>query len=297
MNPKVAVVLTSYNNADSIHICINSIITQEYEPLLLIIADDGSTDDTVKQLRYLLKDQTNAKILALEHGERGIARKKAIDLASEKKYDYLLFIDSDMHLEPELITDCQEYMEKNPKTGALVIPESPYSSYTNFATRVKIFERKIINNAGTNINGNSIEAARFWRQKSYIQSGGINPSQISFEETQPTIRYMSAGGIITRIEKTSLHHDEKFVTFKNLFEKKRYYFGAMEKTISTEKKGLRSALKRWYFFRSVLYRPSNLFRAIQHPILALGMLYMYIILTFIGGTTLIVKLGRKKKHK
>jgi len=293
MKSKVAVVLSTYNNADSIHICVNSITSQIYEPILLIIADDGSTDDTVKNLRHLLKDHENAEVLALEHGERGIARKTAIDRAVERQYDFLFFIDSDMHLAPGLISDCLKYLEENCEVGALVIPETPYSSFRNFATRVKIFERKILNNAGSEIDEHSIEAARFWRKEAYNQSGGIDSNQISFEETQPTIRYLSSKGIIKRIEKTTLHHDEKYVTFKNLFDKKRYYFGAMEKTISSEKQGLKSALKRWYFFRPVLYRPSNLKKYFRHPILASGMFYMYIALTFIGSKALFVKLRKK----
>ena len=130
-----------------------------------------------------------------------------------------------------------QYFNGNPSIGALVIPELAFSDYTNFFSKVKVFERNIINNAGENVGHNSIEAARFWRREEYKKSGGINFNQIAFEETQPTIRYLEVGGKIKRAVFTGVKHDEKKVTLKNILEKKKYYFSVMNKTIGSEKSG------------------------------------------------------------
>ncbi len=53
---------------------------------------------------------------------------------------------------------------------------------------MKVFERRLINNSGEEVDLNSIEAARFWRSQAYVATGGIHPEQISFEEIQPTIK-------------------------------------------------------------------------------------------------------------
>ena len=218
----------------------------------------------------------------LPHLERGIARKTAIDIAKKEGCEYLFIIDSDMKLKDGLIFDCVNYLEADSTLGALVIPEIPFSDYNNYFSKVKVFEREIINNAGKYLDKNSIEAARFWKMDAYDSSGGLNPNQIAFEETQPTIRYVENGGKIERAVFTGVHHDEKMVTLKNLVKKKSYYFSVMPKTLSTEKKGMKKALARWYFFRPVLYRGSNILRYIKHPLLAIGMFYMYIILTFVA---------------
>ena len=63
----------------------------------------------------------------------------------------------------------------------------------------------------------------------------------------------------------------------------------MNKTIESEKGGFFKALSRWYFFRPVLYRPSNIIEYIKHPLLTIGMLYMYLRLSIIGVKEILKK--------
>jgi glycosyltransferase involved in cell wall biosynthesis len=279
---KVGIVFSTYNNGKVAMECVASCLKQTYQNIEIVIADDGSSNGTVEELFKHKKKEGRLEIIRLEHGERGLARKKAIDRIKEKGVDYLYIIDADMILEKCLISKCTEYLKNNPEVGALVIPEEPFSNYDNMFSKVKVFERQIINNAGEDIEDNSIEGARFWRIKEYENIGGINPKQIAFEETQPTIRYLHQGGVIKRATFTKVRHDEKKVTIRNLLKKKAYYFNEMKNTISMEEGGGKKAFKRWYFFRSVLYRKENLRRYIKHPGLTLGVIFMYGILTIVG---------------
>jgi len=275
----IAVVFSTYNSADYAGECLQSCLNQDYTPLQIIIADDGSTDDTVPVLKAAAADHDNVTIFELPHGERGIARKKTVDAAYEMQCGFLYIIDSDMILKENLLSDCAGYLREHSATGGLIVPEIAWSSFGNFYSRVKVFERNIINNAGTDVGRNSIEAARFWRAAEYARTGGINPSQISFEETQPTIRYLEMGGEIKRAVYTGVHHNEKRVTLRELLRKKKYYFSQMDKTLDSEEKGFRKALSRWYFFRPVLYRKDNLLRYVRHPVLTFGMVHMYFLLS------------------
>lgn len=296
MGKKLAVIVTTYNNEDIIKITLESILTQDYKEIDIIIADDGSTDKTYEIIEEMQKGNSNIYPIKLPHGERGIARKAAIEKGKSLTPDFIFIIDSDMKFLPGLVKQCIEYFENNPNVGALVIPEIPYSASNNLFTKVKVFERKVLNNAGNDIGKNSIEAARFWRIEEYNKSGGLNPAQIAFEETQPTIRYLDAGGKIKRAVFTGVMHDEKYVTLSNLLKKKSYYFSVMPTTLNTEKNGFIKALQRYYFFRPVLYRPSNLLEYVKHPILFLGMMYMYLLLTLIGvKAVLMSKLSKKNK--
>lgn len=292
---KITILLSSYNNEECIESCLQSCFDQEYNNLNVVVVDDGSTDNTTKILANFKREKNNFGFLALPHGERGVARNKAIELAREMNSQYIYILDSDMILERGLIESCIDYLSKNKKVGALVIPEAAYSHYKNFYSKVKVFERNIINDSGEDIGLNSIEAARLWKLEAFDLSGGISENQISFEETQPTIRYIEKGGIIKRAVFTKVHHNEKFVTLKNILKKKKYYFSVMDKTINTEEKGFKKALQRWYFFRPVLYRKSNLKKYVQHPVLTLGVINMYLLLTVIGVFEIIKsKLKRKK---
>ncbi|MCH3963473.1 MAG: glycosyltransferase family 2 protein [Clostridium sp.] len=287
MLEKVSIVLSTYNNEEYIRKCLDSCFIQDYEGLNVIVADDGSTDGTLEILRDIKNKQDNMQIISLTHGERGIARNTAIELAKKIRSQYIYIIDSDMILEKNLIKNCMDYFSRNRSVGALIIPEYGFSNYKNFYSKVKVFERNIINNSGEEVGRNSIEAARFWRIEAFNLSGGINADEVSFEEIQPTIRYMERGGKVKRAVFTRVYHDEKFVMLKNILMKKRYYFSVMDKTIQQEEKGLRKTLQRWYFFRTVLYTKSNLKQYLKHPLLTLGVLNMYLLLTIVGIIELI----------
>lgn len=291
MNKLVSVVITTYNNRLNIDNIILSAVDQTYKNISIIIVDDGSSDGSPEHLKSMAVKYPMLKLVLKDHGERGLAREAGINLAKELKSDYLLFLDDDMIMQPALIESCLDFFYNDSRLGALVIPEKPYSDYKNFYSKVKVFERTIINNAGKKLGKNSIEAARFWAMSAYDKSGGLNPSEISFEETQPTIRYSEQGGLILRAYNTYLLHDEKRATLKEILSKKRYYFNQMNKTLDNEENGFIKALSRWYFFRPVLYRFSNILYALKHPILTLGMFFMYLCLTFIGVIALFRKSG------
>lgn len=294
---KVGIVFATYNSAEYVESCLRSCLDQDYPEKVVVVSDDGSTDNTVEVLRECGKGRLELHIIELPHGERGIARAKAIEKAIEEGIDYLFIIDSDMVLKEGLVREAVGYLVEHKDIGGLVIPEIAYSEYKNFYSRVKVFERNVINDAGEELGKNSIEAARFWRLSEYLSTGGINVGQIAFEETQPTIRYVGSGGKIKRATFTGVYHNEKRVTLSNLVKKKRYYFSVMDKTLSTEEGGTGKALSRWYFFRPVLYRKANLKKYLRHPLLTLGMVWMYIVLTFVGAWELLKTKFKKRKDK
>lgn len=289
----VAIVFATYNNPPIAAECVRSCLTQDYRNLLVVAVDDGSSDSTCQAVREAAGSDERFRLIELPHGERGAARAAGIAAAKEAKADYLYVIDSDMMLEPGLIAACVNYLVEHPQVGGLVVPEIPFSKHRNYMSRVKVFERQVMNNAGENMGRNSIEAARFWRMPAYESTGGIHAGQIAFEETQPTIRYLESGGVLKRAVFTGVKHDEKRVTLDNLLSKKRYYFSVMDKTINSEKGGLWKAVSRSYFFRPVLYRPSNLALYARSPLLAFGMFLMYGLLSVVGAKEIVGSLLKK----
>ncbi len=287
MKDKIVIITTTFNNQYHIYDLILSCAKQTYKNFELVITDDGSTDYTNDMVEELMNHYSWITHLKLPHGERGIARYKAIEKAKTIGYDYLFIIDSDMTLMPELLEEAVGNFKLNKDLGALVIKEIPTSKFRNPMTKIKVFERKVINNANK-VDGHSVEAARFWLKDAYELSGGIHHKQISFEEIQPTIRFIEQGGHVGRLSTAGLLHDEKKVTLKNLLQKKLYHFEQMPKTLNTEKNGFLKAFKRWYFFRPVLYQLNNIVLYIRHPLLTTGMMGMYLVLTFIG----VFKIGK-----
>ncbi len=280
---KVAIAVTTYNNPIHIQKLLTSCQRQTMQDFELFIADDGSSDNTVKIMQKYAKIMPRLNIYPLEHAERGVARLVAITQALKTNPKYLMIIDSDMYLKKDLLEEAVNQLDIRTDIDGLIIKEIPYTKYTNFYSKVKVFERRLINNSGEEVDLNSIEAARFWRCQAYVATGGIHPEQISFEEIQPTIKCIEKGGTIKKLMVSGLYHDEKHVTLINILSKKRYYFKMMNKTIETEEKGFIKAFRRWYLFRPVYYCRANMRLYVRHPLLTFGVLIMYIALTFVGG--------------
>lgn len=286
---KVGICITTFNNEDIVEKNLLSALEQKsVHNVHVYVVDDGSADQTPSILSDMAQRYSSLHVLLNEHKERGVTREIAIDMALKSSCDYFLFVDSDMWMAPNLVEACiNESVSSG--AGAIIIPEVPFSTYNNYMTRVKVFERELVNSAGETMESHSVEAARFWRLDSYHESGGLNATQIAFEETQPTIRYQESGGLVRRVLDTYLTHDEGLVTIKNLFEKKSYYFSKINQTLDSEDRGFMKALSRWYFFRPYLYSRKSLGLYIKKPAMAVGLFFMYVSLTIMAVTALVRK--------
>ncbi len=104
---KVSVVIPSYNEEDVIGECLESLARQTYKDMEVILVDDGSTDDTVKNAKLQMP---NAKLLRQEHKGAGAARNLGV---SHSKGEILVFVDSDMVFDKNFIRDLiQPILEK-----------------------------------------------------------------------------------------------------------------------------------------------------------------------------------------
>ena len=90
MNPKVSVIIPTYNRADKVRSAIDSVLAQSLSDLEVVVIDDGSSDDTQRVLSAAYGDriryffQTNQGVSA--------ARNKGI---AEARGEWIAFLDSD----------------------------------------------------------------------------------------------------------------------------------------------------------------------------------------------------------
>jgi glycosyltransferase involved in cell wall biosynthesis len=90
MNPKVTVVIPTYNRATKVRNAIESVLTQTVSDLEVIVVDDGSSDDTGKILAEIYGDRI--RYYAQPNQGVSVARNKGVE---EARGEWIAFLDSD----------------------------------------------------------------------------------------------------------------------------------------------------------------------------------------------------------
>ena len=98
-NKLLSVILPVYNREQSLKRAAEAVLSQSYEPIELIIVDDGSTDGTAELCRRLSEDHADVTALRKENGGPSSARNLGLKTA---KGEYIAFMDSDDGLDPHM---------------------------------------------------------------------------------------------------------------------------------------------------------------------------------------------------
>lgn len=111
MTQLISVIIPSYNRADYIAETIESVLAQTYNPIEIIVIDDGSTDNTRE---IVAAYEPRVKYVWQENAERATARNHGLRLA---KGEFISFLDSDDLWLPNKIEEGINFFEKNPSVG------------------------------------------------------------------------------------------------------------------------------------------------------------------------------------
>ena len=106
----ISIIVPVYNTAGLLPRCIESIQAQTYEDWELILIDDGSGDDSFSVCeRYAAED---VRIRAFSQANQGVSetRNRGISLARGR---YLQFIDSDDHIDPDMLRQMHDTLERD----------------------------------------------------------------------------------------------------------------------------------------------------------------------------------------
>lgn len=91
VQPKISIIMPTYNRSDYICEAIDSALSQTYDNIELIVIDDGSTDDTRNKLEKYNSDE-RFKCIHQENQGQSIARNKGLSIAEG---EFIAFLDSD----------------------------------------------------------------------------------------------------------------------------------------------------------------------------------------------------------
>lgn len=111
-HPLISVILPAYNGAKTIRKTIDSVLTQTFTNLELIVVDDGSTDQTLEYLSEI--SDPRVRIFAYENVGMAANRNRGIDLV---RGEYIAFIDQDDLWLPDKLTLQLQALKRNPQAA------------------------------------------------------------------------------------------------------------------------------------------------------------------------------------
>lgn len=106
--PLVTVAIPSYNAASTLAATLESVLTQTYTNVEVVVVDDGSIDSTQEVLR---RYAGSVKVIRQENGGLASARNAGLLAASGK---YIALLDADDLCVPQRLSMQAEYMERHP---------------------------------------------------------------------------------------------------------------------------------------------------------------------------------------
>ncbi|YAF95049.1 MAG: glycosyltransferase family 2 protein [Nodularia sp. CChRGM 3473] len=112
VKPEITVILCTYNRAEYLKNCINSVIHQTFPDWELIVVDDGSQDHTFEIVNPYLQKFPNIRYLRHQNRKLGYAKNAGIQASFG---NYITFIDSDDAYKPNHLVSRLEYMQANPE--------------------------------------------------------------------------------------------------------------------------------------------------------------------------------------
>lgn len=190
--PLVSIIVPTCNSQETIEQCLGSVRKQTYEKIETLIVDRHSTDNTAQ-----LAKRVKANLFLLDC-ERSKAKNHG---ARKARGDFVLFIDSDMVLSPEVVEDCVNKCVRQ-KISAVIIPEESVGQGT-------IGDWRKSEKASLSTSGKLMEIPRFFRKRAFLQTGGYDERLVCGEDFDLFQRFEKRGYKTGKIEPRITHLEGK----------------------------------------------------------------------------------------
>lgn len=202
-NPKISVIIPTYNRKDLLFKCLKSLFVQNYpsDRYEIIVADDGSSDGTGDLVKSL-KPKCNLVYVRQENKGRGVVRNFGVKHATG---EILAFTDDDCIVDKNWIKNAVPAFS-NAMVGGVTGRTSCDIKDITPLTRPVISE------------GGHQTCNIFYRKKVFDDVGGFKLGQFR-EDTELAYRVLEAGYIMKFNESVSVEHPATRYTIKGLVKK------------------------------------------------------------------------------
>ena len=251
VNNRVSIIIPTMNSGRTLYKCLESIRSQSYRDIEIIVIDGYSSDNTTE-----IASKFSAKV-HLTTGERTRAKNFGL---SKSTGEFLFFVDSDMILQPAVISECVSICLYDERIAGIIIPERSVGS--GFWAKVVDFEKSLY-------AGSKIESARFFRKSFVMQVGGFDEDIIFYEESTLHQKLEMQGLTVNKRTNSIILHDEEQLSLRKLLRKKRYY-SSNAKLYSLKYPKYAQIQTKIYYRILILTNNCNWKKLIVHPSLTMG---------------------------
>lgn len=284
--PLVSVIITTKNEEKNIQNCLDSILSQTYKNIEIIVVDNNSTDKTKEicmQFALSERSESNGSLRSRQGGrsnpvenrphpsfsfhtfgpERSAQRNYGINKAQGK---YIIYLDADMIVSENVISECVNKIESDEKAVGLYIPEIVTGD--SFWCKVRRYERSFY-------NGTVIDCVRFFTKDAFEKVKGFDETMSGPEDWDFDKKIRGIGK--TNIIKSEIFHNESNFNLIKYLDKKAYYAKSFDKYISkwgSNDKDIKKQLGVWYRYFGVFIEDDKWKKIVSHPTLFFGMFFL-----------------------
>ena len=114
---QLSVVMPNYNHARFLEQAVKEILSQSFSPYEVIIIDDGSTDDSIKVIEQVVRENPNANIKFLRNAQNQGVVYSGNRGFKEASGQYVYFAAADDTVFPGFFEDSMRLLAKYPHAG------------------------------------------------------------------------------------------------------------------------------------------------------------------------------------
>jgi glycosyltransferase involved in cell wall biosynthesis len=181
----VSIIIPTYNSADYLPETIESVLSQDYKDIEIIVVDDMSTDNTRDIISDIGSDKIRYVCLDKNHG--GPSRPRNIGV-KEAKGEYIALCDSDDLFVNGRIHSAVELLQKFPEVGLVFTNAEKFEDKTNriignFLTGYDLFwalpKKNVLSNSYI-IETNAAHECLYY--ENYINTSGVTIRKSVFDQ-------------------------------------------------------------------------------------------------------------------
>ena len=201
----ITVIIPVYNVEKYLIKCVSSVENQTYKDYEIILIDDGSTDNSAILCDELAKENDNIKVIHQENKGLGGARNTGIRHCDT---EYVLFLDSDDCIHPQLLEKCVTAAKTNDCDmvlfDAVSVDESGQTGaiYGNSLPANKILSEDEINI----IPKNPTAWDKMYKTSLFKENDIYFPEKVWYEDLRTTPKILLFANKIVKVDSEPLYY-------------------------------------------------------------------------------------------